>query len=213
MNNLPSVLSSDRIEEIKKMMWDIPFGNTRFQIEHFLREHTAERQIRMILLQISEKITSLEKFKLSRQRLELDLEEIQEKIEKAEGRDRRRFELDLEEKRIDYNQSLKLVNDTLEEVKIYDSLLKEAQGAVGEVTRDNFEQAEQKYWELRLLDDARANMTANGSLEKGVIQSLQKIGLTAVRSHEGISFLTNEQMLQLEEKSSPVQQLEKKDLI
>ena len=39
-DNLPAVLSNDRVEEIKKMMWDIPFGNTSFQIQHFLREYT-----------------------------------------------------------------------------------------------------------------------------------------------------------------------------
>lgn len=200
MNNLPTVLSGDRVEEVKKIMWDIPFGNTRFQIEHFLREYTAERQLRMILLQMSEKITSLEKFRLNRKRIELDLEELEEKITAAQGRERLRLELDLEEKRIDYNQSLKLVNDTLEEVKIYDQLLREVQDAIGEVSRESFERAEQKYWEARLLDDARASMTSSGSLDKGVVQSLQKIGLTAVRTPEGISFLTNDQLLQLEKK-------------
>jgi hypothetical protein len=208
---LPSVLTGDRIEEIKKLAWDIPFGNTRFQIEHFLREHTPERQLRMILLQIGEKITALEKFKINRQRLELDLEEIEEKIQKTEGRERKRLELDLIEKQLDHVASMKLVNDTIAEVQVYDNLLKQVESMVGKLTRDRFEAAEQKYWEARLLDDARATMTATGSVEKGVIQSLQKIGLTAVRSHEGISFLTNEQLLQLEQKSNAPQQLEHKE--
>ena len=208
---LPSVLTNDRIEEIKKLAWDIPFGNTRFQIENFLQEYTPERQLRMILLQMSEKISSLEKFKINRQRIELDLEELEEKISKSEGRERKRLELDLIEKQLDHVASMKLVNDTIAEVQVYDNLLKQVEAVVGKLTRDGFEAAEKKYWEARLLDDARATMTATGSVEKGVIQSLQKIGLTAVRSHEGISFLTNEQMLQLEQKSSSVQQIEKKD--
>lgn len=209
-NNLPSVLSNDRVEEIKKMMWDIPFGNTRFQIENFLREYTPERQLRMILLQMNEKITSLEKYKLNRQRIELDLEELEEKIAKAEGRDRKRLEIDLVEKQMDHQASMKLVNDTIAEVQTYDTLLREVQAAVGEVSRDSFEKAEQRYWELRLLDDARTNLTGNGSIDRGTLQSLQKIGLTAVRGHDGISFLTNDQLLQIEQKQSEMARLEQK---
>lgn len=209
--NLPAVLSNDRIEEIKKMMWDIPFGNTSFQIQHFLREYTPERQLRMILLQMNEKITSLEKYKLNRQRIELDLEELEEKINKAEGRELKRLEIDLIEKRMDHTASMKLVNDTIAEVQTYDNLLREVQAAIGEVNRENFEKGEQRYWEARLLDDARASMTANGSLDKGVIQSLQKIGLTAVRGQDGVSFLTNDQLLQLEQlQAKKAKQLEHK---
>lgn len=210
-DNLPAVLSNDRVEEIKKMMWDIPFGNTSFQIQHFLREYTPERQLRMILLQMNEKITSLEKYKLNRQRIELDLEELEEKINKAEGRERKRLEIDLIEKQMDHNASMKLVNDTVAEVQTYDNLLREVQAAVGEVNRDNFEKAEQKYWEMRLLDDARTNLTGNGSIDRGTLQSLQKIGLTAVRGHDGISFLTNDQMLKLEQmQAEQAKQLEHK---
>lgn len=207
---LPAVLSGDRIEEIKKMMWDIPFGNTRFQIQNFLREYTPERQLRMILLQMNEKITSLEKYKLNRQRIELDLEEIEEKIAKAEGRDRKRLEIDLVEKQMDHQASMKLVNDTVAEVQTYDTLLREVQTAVGEVSRDSFEKAEQKYWEMRLLDDARTNLTGNGSIDRGTLQSLQKIGLTAVRGHDGITFLTNDQLLQIEQKQAEMARLEQK---
>lgn len=210
--NLPAVLSTDRVEEIKQMMWDIPFGNTAFQIKAFLREYTPERQLRMILLQMNEKITSLEKYKLNCQRIELDLEEFEEKIAASEGRAKQRLEIDLIEKRMDHKASMKLVNDTVAEVQTYDVLLKEVQALVGAVSRDSFEGAEQKYWELRLMDDAKANMTGNGSIDRGTLQSLSKIGLNAVRGHDGISFLNNEQMLQLEQAQvEKMKQLEDKN--
>jgi len=197
--DLPVPIANDRIEQIKQMMWDIPFGNTRFQIETFLREYTPERQLRMILLQMNEKIGSLEKFKLQRKRIELDLEELNEKIETSFGRERSRLELDLAEKKIDYDSSLKLVNDTIAEIQVYDALLREVEAAIGKVDRESFERAEQKYWELRLLDDARANMTSNGSIDRGTLQSLQKIGLTAIRGNDGITLLPTNQALQIEQ--------------
>ena len=101
-----------------------------------------------------------------------------------------------------------MVNDTIAEVQTCDNLLKEVEAVIGEINRVNFEKAERHYWEARLLDDARATMISTGSIDKGVVQSLQKIGLTAIRSSDGISFLTNEQLAQLEQKGQAL--LEKK---
>lgn len=196
--NLPAVLDKDRIDQIKQMSWEIPFGNTAFQVRNFLREYTPERQLRMILLQLNEKITSLEKFRLNKERLQLDLDELEEKIDAAEGRAKRRLEIDLVEKRMDYDAQIKLVNDALEEIKVYDELLREVEAAVGQVTRQAFEQQEQKYWEMRLLDDARAAFTSNGSVDRGTLQSLQKIGLYGVRDQSGMQFLTTDQIKQLQ---------------
>jgi hypothetical protein len=188
-NNLPAVLSNDRIEEIEKLSWEIPFGNTQYQIEKFLEEHTPERQVRMILLQLNEKIKQMKKYQLGIERLKLRIEEMQEKIDASEGRQKRLMELDLQEIEMDYVSNQKLVNDSVVEINIYDNLLKKAQSKIHvPVTRESFEQAEQTYWEKRMVEEASAQIASTGHIDKETRKTMGRIGLVPVQDEKGIAF-------------------------
>lgn len=75
------------LKEIEDTFFDIPFGNSHFQIENFIvnAEITPERAFRAVGLQLMDKLKALKKAKFADKRLEIDIEEIKEKLTVTHG--------------------------------------------------------------------------------------------------------------------------------
>lgn len=138
------------IQEFQDAFYDIPFGNSKFQIENFVvnSQHTPARMYRAVGLSSSAKIRALREALYSRKKEEIDIEELEEKIADplTSKFDKRRFQLDIEQKMENREYTKKLVNDALHELSQYYRIFK----SLPKLTRPEFEQEEKKHFKIRL---------------------------------------------------------------
>ena len=175
------MITIDHIKELEKEMLNVPFGNSAFQNQNFGVQHNSDaRKYRHCLLQIDQKLRALKTCEFRRRRLEIDLEEIKYKLntEDLSTFDRRRLEIDFEEKEYGLNTEIKLIEDALIELHTYDVMLSK----LPKITREEFENSEQKYWTTRLLESARHEIVSNGTVSVGILESLEQIGLKVGRN-------------------------------
>lgn len=169
---------------------NVPFGNSVFQIMNFTAgKETPQRRYRHCLLQLNQKMKALKECEYRRRRMDIDIREIEAKMASASGFDLERLVIDLEEKYYSLEAEIKLIEDAGIEVRAYQHVLKN----LPEFTREEFEIAEPKYWEARLLGDAKKEMLSTGSVSVGTIASLEGAGVTIGKSPNGqLTYTTRE---------------------
>lgn len=168
--------------DIEEKIRQVPFGNSVFQIQHFVADqHTPERLYRSVLLQYTEKMKTLKLCSFRRRRFEIDIEEAEEKLKSTTGYDAKRLKIDIEEKQFGLEQELKLIEDCMIELKVYEDII----NGLPEFTREEFEKNEPLYWKKRLLHDAELECNATGTLSVGTLQSLDRLGVKFRKIIEG----------------------------
>lgn len=178
-------MDGERIKKLRDRMRPIPFGNSAFQNRHFTAgAEGPERRYRHCLLQINAKLNALQECEFRRKRMDIDIREIEEKLKTAEGFQRERLLIDLEEKQYGLDNEIKLIEDAAVELAVYEA---EVEGMPG-YTREEFESGERAYWTARLIGDAKREIAAHGSVAPGTLASLEGIGIEAVRENGKIAF-------------------------
>ena len=164
------------------MFKNVPFGNSIFQIQHFTDgKETLQRRYRHCLLQLDQKLRALKECEFRRKRLEIDIEEIVEKLTTSISYETKRLQVDLEEKKYYLEIEAKLIEDCLIEVAVYKKIL----SGLPEYSREEFEASEPEYWGKRLLNDAQREVTSMGYVTVQTIQSLENIGIKVGRNEKG----------------------------
>mgnify|MGYP000979502321 CR=1 FL=1 len=168
--------------DIKELSRAVPFGNSAFQIVKFIvNEETPERALRVALLNYDAKMKALKESEFKRRRKEIDIAETKEKLQTAKGFEKQRLEIDLEEAEYGMAEESKLIEDALIELALYEKIIK----ALPEISREQFESSEQKYWATRLLKQAKLEIQSMGTITYGVIESLDKMGVPITRTDKG----------------------------
>ncbi len=172
------------IEEYEEAFFDIPFGNSQFQIENFIinQAHTPERAYRAIGLAMRAKIQALREAYYTLKKQDIDIEEAQEKIE---GKyftkwEKKRAAVDLEQKQEMRRDTKKLVNDALAEL----SFLYAAFKKFPRYTRLEFEAGEEKHYRIRLMKQALGIQGPLESLDNMGIRVVDKVVTEAPRVTE-----------------------------
>jgi len=170
------------LSKMQKMMRNVPFGMSVYQIEKFNRgQETPERLYRNCLLQLNQKIRALKECEFRRKRYEIDLEEINEKLKMVNGFERQRLEIDWDEKNFNLDGEIKLIEDAYIECQTYISIL----DGLPEFTREQFEHAEEVYWERKLLNDARHEVSSSGRVSQDTMKALEQIRIVVGRNEQG----------------------------
>lgn len=160
-------------------MDSVPFGNSLFQIEHFVIGAGGEaRQRRNCLLQLNEKYNTLQECRFRRQRIEIDIAEIEEKLSTASGFPAQRLSVDLEEKNHCMSQEIKLIKDCMVEAAAYQKIL----STLPECTREEFEAGEFEHWRDKMLYTANREVLSGGTMSPGTIKSLESVGVLIQRN-------------------------------
>jgi hypothetical protein len=156
VEDVPNVL-----DEIEDAFYDIPFGNSEFQIHAFVvaAQRTPARAYRIIGLQLLGKIDAIRGAMYAQ---ELSKIEIEEKEAQLEDPDLSRFErrkLELELKRLQTGEKHrdKLLNDALTELSVLYNEFKR----FPRYTRAQFEAEEPAHYELSL----NRQIQASGAME------------------------------------------------
>ena len=169
------------VSKLRELMRNVPFGNSVYQISHFTEHETPERQYRHCLLQIDCKLKALKECEYRRRRLDIDIQELKEKLIESEGLNKARLEIDIEEKEYNLEVEKKLIEDAVIELTVYEQELSK----LPEYTREQFEESEEKYWRQRLLNDAKREQLSTGSVSVGTLSSLESTGLIFGRDSQG----------------------------
>jgi len=182
-----NTFNQKHVEQIMKDMDGIPFGNSAFQIEKFVAdEYTPERMYRKVLLQLQTKIQALQETQIKRKKLDVDVRELVEKKKTSKGFELERIDIDLEEKTQNIAYEDKLIKDALAEISTYYNIYEK----LPKFTKEQFELAESAYWKERLQTEARLEIQATGSVEKGTQDTLRKLGVGLARNpNGGVSFV------------------------
>lgn len=164
------------IDEIKKEMENVPFGNSQFQIEklNIGSQFGDARKYRQCLLEINNKLMAAEENKFREKRCEVDIEEIKAKLEtETDLFQKKRLKIDLEEKESGLRNVVKLKNDLLYEVSTYYSILKK----LPKFTREEFEKSELSHWQNTFISQAKAQINQSGAIQEGLAMSMQQLGM------------------------------------
>lgn len=178
----------ENFNDLKEKMRDVPFGNSKFQILHFIaQEETPERVYRNCLLQLNQKIKSLKECSFRRRRREIEVKEIKSKINTVSGLEKERLQVDLDEAQFYLDEEVKLIEDCMIEIKTYEKIIE----SLPSYSREDFEKSERVYWERKLLSDAVQDLKLRGTIDKGILKSLEKLGISIKRSNGKIVFYGN----------------------
>lgn len=158
----------------------VPFGNSTFQIQTFTGgEHGPERRHRTLLLNMNETLKCLRDTKFRRRRADIDLRELSERLAGADGYDRERLALDIEEKEAQLADEDKLIEDALISLE---AMYREWKSLPPLESREQFEVAEAGYWTRRLWSDACREVAAHGAPAVGTVGALNQLGLVVRRN-------------------------------
>lgn len=158
--------------EMLQAFASIPLGMSKFQIDHFvLSQESPGRRYRQVVLELHQRYLALKAASFRQARLHRELEILQEKLDKGHG-DAILTRIDLEEKAHDKAMDDLLLRQMISEAQ---GLLEHYQ-AMEHFTADEFEHAEMSYWQTRLLADAERQMISNGTVDAGLLRSVQDIG-------------------------------------
>ena len=142
--------AADAILHINEAFYDIPFENSAFQTDNFAiaSQMTPERAYRAIGLRLSSKLRALQESKFAAMREEIDIEELQAKIDdpNTNSYDRRRAEIDIQEKLTNRPFTQKLIRDAVVEC----NLLYVHFNKLPKYTRAEFEAGENTHFRMRL---------------------------------------------------------------
>lgn len=180
------------IQEIKEASKNVPFGSSEFQNIYFsANQETPERKYRHLVLQMDQKINTLQHCKFNRDRIELAIEELEYKIHSCEpdSFEARKLKIDLKEKQWALNNEVKLIEDAIIELVTFYSMFKQ----LPSIDRLTFEKQEKVYWTERLLREAKASVLSTGSIEQGLSLALSHIGIDPVAAQVELKQLNNEQ--------------------
>lgn len=138
------------LQEIHEAFWDIPFENSDFQTVNFVyaSQITPERAYRALGLRINSKLQALNEAKYGRMKEDIDIEELEAKIANPDTSswDRRRAEIDIQQKREGRRFTDKLINDALHELNVLYGLYKN----LPKYNRVEFENGEKQHFAERL---------------------------------------------------------------
>lgn len=150
MTEITLVNHTDVILEVENAFKDIPFDNSKFQIDNFVVNSglTPERIYRSIGLNLITKLQALRKAVFDLERQSVDVDELNYKIEQDTYSefDKRRFAIDIKEKLSSRSFQEKLISDTIVELNILYEHFKNSK----KYTREEFEAGEKNHFTKKL---------------------------------------------------------------
>ena len=185
MSNALKPLSVDDIgsvlTQLDQAFFDIPFENSDFQNRAFVvaAQQTPARAYRSLGLKMHSKIQAVKEHLFNQEKLKIDIEEKQWKIEHPDTNEFEKRRLRLEILKINDGKawSEKLLNDALHELTVLQAEFKK----FPRYTREQFEAEEAQHFELRLQRQLRAQGAQESllNMHEDLKQMPQRISLAA----------------------------------
>ena len=157
----------DILTEMEDKFYDIPFSNSKFQIDHFViaDQTTPARAYRMIGVNIIDKLQTLKETITKLKLAEIDLDEMKDKLIRLSDNDcdesfeAKRLKIQIESAAHENKWTQKMINDCVVEIQVYESAL----SYFPEYTREDFEAEERIHFEMQMNKQIEAE--GNGAIE------------------------------------------------
>lgn len=152
------------LSDLEEAFFDVPFENSDFQNQAFLvaAQHTPGRAYRAIGLRMFAKLRAIDELRFSRMREDVDIEEKQAVIADPDASiyDKRRAQIDINERLSRRRWQDKLLNDAIRELDCLYAEFKK----LPHYTREQFEAEERAHFERRLTQQLHHPSGAEESL-------------------------------------------------
>lgn len=161
--------SNDKLVELHKRLWEIPFDNSQFQNEHFVLNAslTKERAYRAAALKLQSKLNALIEAGFQRRRDNIEIQKLQRSIEKeTDELEKELLQISIDEIKAKMFYKEKLAHDAMVEA----NQMLEFINSCPEYSRQDFENAERNHFEVRLTKELQGITGAAKSLEDMGIQ-------------------------------------------
>lgn len=184
-------------DKIDALLLNAPtLGNSKFQMEHFVinKHQTKGRAYRQAILELRERYTALRKARLARKKIEAEINLLEEKFKKQTNDNKKVIiSCEIEDKRIDLEDQVKLINDSIEMCNfLYSGISK-----MGSVSSEEFEKEEHRYWAERLIQDAKLSVLSTGVIKSDIAESLKAIGINPIEAQLQLQVQNQNEIRQL----------------
>lgn len=197
-------MDKDLEKEILNAIDSAPtFGQSLYQNERFVLNKLGSpgRTKRQIALELNQRYYALKEAEIGKAKTEAKIRKSKEKLSSLDVNsadyDIEKCKLDLLE--LNLNRSDKLARDAMRECNHLYAALKQ----IPDISDEQFELEEKKYWESKLLLDAELSCLSNGRIDVGTAQALISIGIdpvqTQVQITSNLSKITNNLIKQTQE--------------
>lgn len=185
-------------DKFLELIDDLPFGQSAYQIKNLqLQQLSKERTRRQVLLEMWEKYKALKECYFNRQQKQIERKRLEWKAKWLPFKNMRDMaKVELARKAYEIAMENKLLKDALHDFDLY----KQCYDSMPEMTREEYEKSESKYWKDRLMGDARMAIIAGNispMLSPGTLESLMKIGVSPAEVLEELKVPIAEKMLPL----------------
>jgi hypothetical protein len=161
---------NDAIQNVEKRALNIPFGNSKWQIDSIVAEaQTPERAYRALLLNFESRFNDLKSGSINRRKQENKVKQLQKQADtELDELKREALLLEIEEIVTNFEYENKLASDCIEELKYIQGMIEK----MPEYSRAEFEAAEAGHFELRQTNKPNFQLVEN--IKKGEIKCLLK---------------------------------------
>ena len=161
---------NDAIQNVEKRALQIPFGNSKYQIDSIVAEsQTPERAYRALLLNFEKRFNDLKSGSINRRKQEVKIKQLKRDsdIEQDEFK-KELMLLEIEEIATVFEYENKLAADCIEELRYMQSMIEK----MPEYSRADFEAAEKGHFELRAT--GKPNLQLAENIKNGQIKLLSE---------------------------------------
>jgi hypothetical protein len=161
---------NDAIQTVEKRALQIPFGNSKYQIDSIVAEsQTPERAYRSLLLNFEKRFNDLKSGSINRRKQENKVKRLQLEADlESDDLKREAILLDIEEIITNFDYENKLADDCIEELKYMQGMIEK----MPEYSRAEFEAGEKNYFELRATNKPNFQLVEN--IKSGDMKCLLK---------------------------------------
>jgi hypothetical protein len=155
---------SNVIENINQRYQDIPFGNSKWQMDSLIAaEQTPERAYRHLLINFQKRFNDLKSCSINRRKAENKVKQIQRQIEKeTDELILEELSLEIEEITCGWEYENKLAKDCVVELEYMNSMIEK----LPRFTKDEFEAGENEHFKLR---NKESNMQLVSSIKNNLL--------------------------------------------
>lgn len=166
--------------ELRMFLKDHQEFHSDLQMDHFITIKaggTTYGQYKQALRELQKRYHGLKSLYISQERLAVDIEELEYKLEQdgMQSFDKRRLELDLIEKRMTEESFNLTLKDHIREFNRFYAQARQLKKKIGELTPEKREKLEHEYWLHRIRLQAGFDLMMGGGLDRGRMEMIMSL--------------------------------------
>jgi len=164
--------------DLKTLLDDHQTGMSQFQDDYLVTTRaggTLYGQYKQALRELYKRFRGLRELTCNNERLQIDIEELSEKVNTTDGFEKRRAEVDYKEKVLLMEESQRAIKDTEREFKRFYQQASYLKEQIGELTDEKRHQLDTEMWVFKIKEMAVVDWVSNGRLRNNTFEFLHSL--------------------------------------